>query len=193
MAFEYILIYIYIYIVFVIYIYIFWYIYIYICYIYIYFLIYIYIYICYIYIYFFDIYIYIVFVQAGQLRMFLLFSHPVKSDLYDPVKSDLFMTPWAAAHQASLCLTVSWSLPKFMSITSMMPSSHLILWCPLLLHSVFPHIRDFSNEASACIWWPKYWSFSFHIRPSNEYSGLIFLKTDLFDLLAVQGTCRSLI
>ena len=139
------------------------------------------------------IYIYIVFVQAGQLRMFLLFSHPAKSDLYDPVKSDLFMTPWAAAHQASLCLTVSWSLPKFMSITSMMPSSYLILWCPLLLHSVFPNIRDFSNEASACIWWPKYWSFSFHIRPSNEYSGLIFLKTDLFDLLAVQGTCRSLL
>ena len=105
----------------------------------------------------------------------------------------IFMTPWAEAHQASLCLTISWSLPKFMSIASMMPSSHLILWCPLLLHSVFHNIRDFSNESSACIQWPKYWSFSFSIRPSNKYSGLISFKLDWFDLLAVQGTSRSLI
>ena len=81
--------------------------------------------------------------------------------------------------KASLPLTFSWSLPKFMFIASVMPSSHLILWCPfLLLPSNFPSIRDFSNESSVCIRWPKSWSFSFSISPSSEYSGLISLKTD---------------
>ena len=97
----------------------------------------------------------------------------------------IFMTPWAEAHQASLCLTISWSLPKFMSIASMMPSSHLILWCPLLLHSVFHNIRDFSNQSSACIQWPKYWSFSLSISPSSEYSGWSPLRlTGLISLLS---------
>ena len=104
----------------------------------------------------------------------------------------LFVTQWTAAHQASLSLTISWSLPKFMSIAMVMLSSHLILWCLLLLlPSILPSIRDFSNESVLSIWWPKYWSFSFSISPSNEYLGLIFLKIDWFDLLAVQGTLRS--
>ena len=101
----------------------------------------------------------------------------------------LFATPWTEACQASLFLIISWSLPKFTSIPSVMPSRHLILWCPLLfLSSVFPSIRDFSNELTVRITWPKYWSFSFSISPSNEYSGLISFKIDWFDLLTVQGT-----
>ena len=102
----------------------------------------------------------------------------------------LFATPWSAARQASLSHSISWSLPEFMSIASVMPSSHLILWCPLLLASVFPSIRDFSSESAFCIRWPKYWSFIFSISAS-EYSGLISLKIDWFDLLAVQGTLSS--
>ena len=106
----------------------------------------------------------------------------------------LFVTPWTAACQTSLSLTISRSLPKFMSIASVMPSSHLILWRPLfLLPSVFPSIRDFSNESPVRIKWPKYWSFSFSISPSNEYSGLISLEIDWFDLLVFQGTLRSLL
>ena len=86
----------------------------------------------------------------------------------------LFMTPWTAAHQASLSLTISQSFPKFMSIASVMPSSHLILCCPLLcLFSIFPSIWVFSSDPAICIREPKYWSFSFSISPSNEYSGLI--------------------
>ena len=106
----------------------------------------------------------------------------------------LFATPWTIALQASLSLTISYSLPKFMCIASVMPSSHLILWHPLLLlPSLFPSIRDFSNESDFCIRWPKYWSFSFSISPSNEYSGLISLKIVWFDLFAVQRTLRSLL
>ena len=91
--------------------------------------------------------------------------------------------------QGSLSFTISRSLPKFMSIASLMLSSHLILWHPLLLlPSIFPSIRDFSNELAVLIRWPKYWSFSFSISPSSEYSGLISLKIDWFDLLAVQRT-----
>ena len=91
-------------------------------------------------------------------------------------------------------LANSWSLPKFMFIASVMPCSHLIFWHPLfLLPSIFPRIRDFSNELAVHIRWPKYWSFSFSISLSNEYSGLISLKIDWFDLLAVQGTLRSLL
>ena len=110
-----------------------------------------------------------------------------------PSRVWLFAIPWTAAYQASLSLTISWSLPKFMSIALVMPSSHLILWCPVpLLPSIFPSIRVFSNEPAVSKW-PKYWSFSFNISPSNEYSGLISLKIDWFDLLAVQGTLRRLL
>ena len=104
----------------------------------------------------------------------------------------LFATPWTAAHQASLSFTISQSLLKLMSIESMMPSNHLILCCPLLLlPSIFPSIRVFPNESTLLIRWPKYWSYSFSICPSNEYSGLISLWIDRFDLLAVQGTLES--
>ena len=106
----------------------------------------------------------------------------------------LFVTPWTAACQSSLSLTISWSLPKFMFVASVMLSSQLILWRSLLLlPSIFSSIRDFSNELFVHIWWPKYWSFSFSISPSSEYSGLISLKIHWFDLLALQGTLRSLL
>ena len=106
----------------------------------------------------------------------------------------LFVTPRAAAHQASLSYTVSRSLLKPMSIESMMPSNHLILCHPhLLLPSVFPSIRVFYNELALHIRWPKYWSFSFNISPSNEYSGLISFRMDWFDLHAVQGAPKSLL
>ena len=106
----------------------------------------------------------------------------------------LFVTPWTAAHQASLSITNSWSLLKLMSIELVMPSDYLIL-CRLLLlpPSTFPIIRVFSNESALCIRWPKYWSFSFIISPSNEYSGLISFRIDWLDLLAVQGTLKSLL
>ena len=103
----------------------------------------------------------------------------------------LFATPWAAAHQASLSFTISQSLLKRMSIESALPSNHLILCRPLLLPSVFPNIRVFPHESALCIRWPKYWSFSFNISPSSEYSGLIFFRMDWFDLLGVQGTLKS--
>ena len=106
----------------------------------------------------------------------------------------LFVTPWIAAHRASLSITNSWSLPKLMSIESVMPSNHLIFCRPLLLlPSIFPSIRVFSNESAFLIKWPKYWSFSFSICPSNEYSGLISFRRDWLDLLAVQGTLKSLL
>ena len=106
----------------------------------------------------------------------------------------LFVTPWTAACQASLSVTNSWSLLKLMSIKLVMPSNHLILCCPLLLPpSVFPSIRIFSNESVLHIRWPKYWSFSFSISPSNEYSGLISLRMDWLGLLAVQGILKSLL
>ena len=93
----------------------------------------------------------------------------------------LFVTPWTAAHQASLSFTISQSLLRLMSIELMMPSYHLILCCPLLfLSSMSPSIRVFFSESALCIWWPKYWSFSFSNRPSNEYSGLISFRSDLF-------------
>ena len=101
----------------------------------------------------------------------------------------LFATPWTAAHQASLSITNSWSLPKLMSIGSVMPSNHLILCHPLILLSlIFPSFRVFSNESALRIRWPKYWSFSFNISPSNEHSWLISFRMDWLDLLAVQGT-----
>ena len=104
----------------------------------------------------------------------------------------LFVTPWTAACQASLSITNSQSLFKLMSIKSVMPSNHLI-FCPLqLLSSIFPSIRVFSNESVLHIRWPKYWSFSFSISPSNAYSGLISFRMDWLDLLAVQQTLKSL-
>ena len=106
----------------------------------------------------------------------------------------LFATPWTTARQASLSITNSRSLPKLLSIESVMPSGHLILYRPLLLQpSVFPNIRVFSNESTLRIRWPKYWSFSFNISPSNEHPGLISFRMDWLDLLAVQGTLKSLL
>ena len=103
-------------------------------------------------------------------------------------------TPWTAAHQASLSITNSWSLLKLMSIESVMTSNHLILCRPLLLPpSIFPRVRVFSNESVLCFKWPKYWSFSFSISPSNEHPGLISFGMDCLDLLAVQGTLKSLL
>ena len=102
------------------------------------------------------------------------------------------MTPWIAAHQALLSITNSWSTLKLMLMKSVMPSNHLILCHPFLfLPSIFPSIRVFSNESVLHIRWPKYWSFSFSISPSNEYSGLISVRIDWFDLLTVQGTDKS--
>ena len=107
-------------------------------------------------------------------------------------RARLFATPWTTVRQASLSITNSQSLPKPMSVVSVMSSSHLILCHPfLLLTSIFPSIRVFSNESALCIRWPKYWSFSFNISPSNEYSGLISLRMDWLDLLAVQETLKS--
>ena len=106
----------------------------------------------------------------------------------------LFETPWTAARQASLSITNSWSLFKPMSTESVMPPNHLILCHPLLLlPSIFPSIRVFSNDPDLCIRWPKCWSFSFNISSSNEYSGLISLRMDWLDFLAVLGTLKSLL
>ena len=104
------------------------------------------------------------------------------------------MTPWTTAHQASLSITNSWSLLKLMSIKLVIPSNHLTIYCPLILPpSIFPSIGVFSSESVLPIRWPKYWSFSFSISPSNEYSGLIFFRMDWLDLLAVQGTLKRLL
>ena len=120
---------------------------------------------------------------SAQTKHLLLFSHSVMSDS---------ATPWTVAHQASLSFTISLSLLKLMSIKLMMPSNHLVLCCPLLLlPSICPSIRVFSNESALHIRWPKYWSFSFNISPSNENLGLISFRIDWFYLLAVQGTLKS--
>ena len=104
------------------------------------------------------------------------------------------MTPWIAARQASLSIVNSWSLLKLTSIKSVMPSNHLILCCPLLLlPSVFPNIRVFSNKSALLIRWPKYWNFSFNISPSKEHLGLILFTIDWFDLLTDQGTLKRLL
>jgi len=106
----------------------------------------------------------------------------------------LFATPWTAAHQASLSITNTWSLLKLMSIKLVIPPKHLILCCPLLLlPSIFPSIRVFSNESVLHIRWTKYWSFNFSISLSNEYLGLTSFRTDLLDLPAVHGTLKSLL
>ena len=104
------------------------------------------------------------------------------------------MTPWATAHQASLSITTSLSLAKLVSIELVMPHNHLILCHPLLLlPSIFPSLRVFSNESTLCIRWPQYWSFSFNISLFNEHPGLISFRMDWLDLLAVQGTLKSLL
>ena len=106
----------------------------------------------------------------------------------------LFATPWITAHQASLSITDSWSSPKLMSIELVMPSSHLILCCPLLLLPPIPSsIRVFSNVSALRMRWPEYWSFNFNISPSNEHPGLISFRMDWLDLLAAQGTLKSLL
>ena len=105
----------------------------------------------------------------------------------------LFATPRTEVHQASLCFTISQSLLKFMSIEPVILSNHLILCHPLLLPSIFASLRVFSSESVLSIRWPNYWCFSFNIRPSNEYSGLVSFRIDWFDLLAVQGTLKSLL
>ena len=120
----------------------------------------------------------------------LLSSGSVQS----PSHVQLFVTPWMTAGQASLSITSSWSLPKLMSIESVMPSNHLILCRPLLLlPSIFPSIRVFSNESALHIRWPKFWSLSFSISPSNEHPGLISFSMDWLDLLAGPGTLESLL
>ena len=129
--------------------------------------------------------------------MFNIFPFPFKYQ-FSSVQSfssvQLFVTPWTAACQASMSITNSWNLPKPMSIESMMPSNHLILCRPLpLLPSIFPSIRVFSNESALLIRWPKYWSFSFNISPSNEQPGLISFRVDWLDLLAVQETLMCLL
>ena len=106
----------------------------------------------------------------------------------------LFVTSWTAAWQASLSFTISWNLLKLMSIESVIPSKYLVLSCPFIfLPSIFPGIRVFSNESALHIWWSKYWSFSFSISPSNEYSGLISFRIGWFDFLVVQETLKSLL
>ena len=125
-------------------------------------------------------------------------TFPKQSFQFSPVqllnRVQLLENPWTAAYQASLSITKSQSLPKLMSIELVMPSDHLILCHPLLLlPSIFPSIRVFSNESVLCIRWPKYWSFSFNISPSNEHPGLIAFRMNWLDLLAVQGALKSLL
>ena len=117
-----------------------------------------------------------------------------KEDTCSVAKSCLTLRPGTTAHQASLAFTISWSYLKLMSIESVMTSNHLILCFPLLhLPSVFPSIRVFSNESALCIRWPKYWSFSFGISPSNEYSGLVSFRIDWIWSPVVQGTLKNLL
>ena len=130
--------------------------------------------------------------------MYHCLSIHILNDIFISVQSLsrvwLFVIPWTAAHQASLSINNSQSPPKPMSIESVMPSNHLILCHPLLfLPSVFPSIRVFSSESTLRIRWPKYWSFSFNVSPSNEYPGLISFRMDCVDLLAAQGTLKSLL
>ena len=137
-------------------------------------------------------------VSQGSLLHFIAVRVRAALSQFSSVQSlshvQLFETPWTTAHQASLSITNSQSLPKFISIELVMPSNHLILCHPLFLPpSVFPSISVFSNESALCIRRPKYWSFSFSINPSIEHSGLTSFRMDWLDLLAVQGTLKSLL
>ena len=130
---------------------------------------------------------------SGGTFLLLVFSTSLAqfSSLKFLSRVQLFATPWTAAHQASLSITNSWSLPKVMFIESMMPSNHLILWCPLLLlPPIPPSIRVFSNESTLRMRWPKYWSFSFSISPSKEHPRLMSFRMDWLDILVVQGLSR---
>ena len=142
--------------------------------------------------YFFPIYL--LFYLHYSFPMYLFWSYVQLSSVQSLSRVWLFATPWTVAHQASLSITNSQSLTKPMSIELVMTSSHLIL-CRLLLllPSIFPSIRVFSNESALRIRWPKYWSFSFNISSSNEHPGLISFRMDWLDLLAVQGTLKSLL
>ena len=132
--------------------------------------------------------------RANHFKYMVSLSHHQFSSVQPLRHVRLFATPWTAARQASLSITSSQSLPKLMSIESVMPSSHLILCRPLLLlPSIFPSIRVFSNETTLRMRWPKYWSFSLSIIPSKEIPGLISFRMDWLDLLAVQGTLKSLL
>ena len=132
--------------------------------------------------------------EGNKRKKFLTSSHPHVFVIQSLSCVQLFAIPWTAAHQASPSFTIPWNLFKFMSIESVTLSNHLILCCPLLLlPSIFPSIRVFSNESALRIRWPKYWSFSFSISPSNEYSGFISFRINWFDLLEVQGTLKSLL
>ena len=129
-----------------------------------------------------------------KIIKYLIFATSLFSSVQSLSRIWLYATPWTAAHQASLSITNSQSLLKLLSIKSVMPSNHLILCHPLLLPpSIFPNIRVFSNESVLCIMWLKYWSFSFSIIPSNEYLELISFRMDWLNLLAVQGTLKSLL
>ena len=130
-----------------------------------------------------------------DVKLFLVLYHwsPLNRQLLNIVLCSVFVAPWTAARQASLPFTISQGLLKLMSIELVMPSNHLFLCCPLLLLSIFPSIKAFSNESVFHIRWPKYWSFSFTISPSNEYSGLISFRIDWFELFAVQETLKTLL
>ena len=131
---------------------------------------------------------------SKKIRRTLPLSPIQFSSAWSFIRVQFFATPWTAARRASLSITNSRSLPKLMSIESVMPSNHLIFCHPLLLPpSIFPTIRVFSHELVLPIRWPKYWTFSFSITPTNEYSGLISFRMDWLDLLAVQGTLKSLL
>jgi len=128
------------------------------------------------------------------VKTWVFVPHVQFTSVLSPSRVQLFATPWTAVNQASLSITNSQSLLKLMAIESVMPSNHLILCRPLLLlPSIFPSTRVFSYESVLRIRWPKYWSFSFNISPSNEHSGLISYRMDWVDLLAVQGTLKSLL
>ena len=133
-------------------------------------------------------------ILAAILKSVPLSTLPLWNSLFSPLVISDSVTPWTAACWASLSFTISQSLLKFMSIESVIPSNHLTLCYPLLLlPSIFPSIRVFSSERAFLIRWPKYWSFSFSISPFSEYSGLISFRIDWLDLLAVQGTLKSLL
>ena len=134
-------------------------------------------------------------IKSFQLGFLFIHSVPFEISSVQLLSHvQLFAAPWTAAYQASLSITNSWSLLKFMCIKSVKPSKHLILCCPLLLPpSIFPSIRVFSIESVLRIRWPKYWNCSFSISPSNEYSGLISFRIQWLDLLALQGTLKSLL
>ena len=129
------------------------------------------------------------------MKLFNIWKHPGHTESVQLLSCvQLFATPWTAARQASVSITNSRSLPKLMPIELVMPGNHFILWRPLLLlPSIFPNIRDISNESALYSRWSKYWSFSYNISPSNEHPGLISFRMDWLDLLAVQGTLKNLL